>query len=217
MDGSAVLVGLSRANATLGLTATSEHDLPERGFDIVAALSGAPDRAAGKLPDAALALLVHGIILDFIACRLPGPGCNVLEERIRFVADQAVGDEVVVNGRIAARPSAETATIAITLDCERGLLAEGTVEVRLPAEPVTLRPEARPDIILHRHRQLERLMSRAAAAARIKNIASPVAGDADVLVVPDLEAGNRQGVQRGCRARLDRGPESRRDRGEARL
>jgi hypothetical protein len=148
MDGNAVLVGLSRANATLGLTATSEHDLPERGFDIVAALFGAADAAPGKLPDAALALLVHGIILDFIACRLPGPGCDVLEERIRFVADPAVGDRVVVSGRIAARPSAETATVAITLQCGRGLLAEGAVEVRLPMEAVSLRPEARPDIIL---------------------------------------------------------------------
>jgi phosphate acetyltransferase len=29
-----------------------------------------------------------------------------------------------------------------------------------------------------------------AAAAKIKDIVSPVAGDADILVVPDLEAGN---------------------------
>jgi phosphate acetyltransferase len=183
MDGNAVLVGLSRATATLGLTATSEHDLPERGFDIVAALFGAPDAAPGKLPDAALALLVHGMILDFIACRLPGPGCDVLEERIRFVADPAVGDRVVVNGRIAARPSAETATIAITLQCARGLLAEGAVEVRLPMEPVSLRPEARPDIILHRHRHLERLMSRAAAAPSLSAaIAWPC--DRDSLLGP---------------------------------
>ena len=164
MEGNAALVGLSRANATLGLAATSEHDLQERGFDVVAALFGTPDAAPGRLPDAALALLMHGIILDFVARRLPGPGCDVLEERIRFVADPAVGDRVVITGKIAARPSAETATVAITVECARGMLAEGAVEVRLPAEPVTLRPEARPDIILHRHRHLERLMSRAAAA-----------------------------------------------------
>ena len=164
MEGNAALVGLSRANATLGLAATSEHDLQERGFDVVAALFGTPDAAPGRLPDAALALLMHGMILDFVARRLPGPGCDVLEERIRFVADPAVGDRVVITGKIAARPSAETATVTITVECARGMLAEGAVEVRLPAEPVTLRPEARPDIILHRHRHLERLMSRAAAA-----------------------------------------------------
>lgn len=151
MEGNPVLVGLSRASATLGLAATSEHELQERGFDVVAALFGTPDAPPGKLPDAALALLMHGMILDFIARRLPGPGCDVLEERIRFLADPEVGDRVVINGKIAARPSADAATVAITVECARGLLAEGAIEVRLPAEPVTLRPEARPDIILHRH------------------------------------------------------------------
>ena len=34
-----------------------------------------------------------------------------------------------------------------------------------------------------------------AQAARIKHIESPVAGDADILVVPDLESGNMLGKQ----------------------
>ena len=205
MEGNAALVGLSRANATLGLAATSEHDLQERGFDVVAALFGTPDAAPGRLPDAALALLMHGIILDFVARRLPGPGCDVLEERIRFVADPAVGDRVVITGKIAARPSAETATVAITVECARGMLAEGAVEVRLPAEPVTLRPEARPDIILHRHRHLERLMSRAAAAPPISAaVAWPC--DRDSLLGPwqAMQAGGFHPILVGPRIEMEK-------------
>ena len=205
MDATTALVGLSRATATPGLVATSQHELQERGFDVVAALFGTPDAAPGTLPDAALALLLHGIILDFIASRLPGPGCDVLEERIRFVADPAVGDQVVVTGRIAARPSAETATVAITLECERGLLAEGAVEVRLPAEPITLRPEARPDIILHRHRHLERLMSRAAVAPPLSaSIAWPC--DRDSLLGPwqAMQAGGFRPILVGPRDAMQR-------------
>jgi phosphotransacetylase len=205
MEGNAALVGLSRANATLGLAATSEHDLQERGFDVVAALFGTPDAAPGRLPDAALALLMHGMILDFVARRLPGPGCDVLEERIRFVADPAVGDRVVITGKIAARPSAETATVAITVECARGMLAEGAVEVRLPAEPVTLRPEARPDIILHRHRHLERLMSRAAAAPPISAaVAWPC--DRDSLLGPwqAMQAGGFHPILVGPRIEMEK-------------
>ena len=205
MEGNAALVGLSRADATLGLAATSEHELQERGFDVVAALFGTPDAAPGRLPDAALALLLHGMILDFVARRLPGPGCDVLEERIRFVADPAVGDRVLITGKIAARPSAETATVAITLECARGMLAEGAVEVRLPAEPVTLRPEARPDIILHRHRHLERLMSRAAAAPPISAaVAWPC--DRDSLLGPwqAMQAGGFRPILVGPRIEMEK-------------
>lgn len=205
MEGDAALVGLSRGDAALGLVATAEHVLQERGFDVVAALFGTPDAPPGQLPDAALALLMHGMILDFLARRLPGPGCDVLEERVRFVADPAVGDRVVIGGKIVARPSAETATVAITLDCARGLLAEGTVEVRLPAEPVTLRPEARPDIILHSHRHLERLMSRAAAAPPISAaVAWPC--DRDSLLGPwqAMQAGGFRPILVGPRGEMEK-------------
>jgi phosphotransacetylase len=204
MENSAALVGLSRGNAAPGLAATAEHELQERGFDIVAALFGTPDAEPGKLPDAALALLMHGIILDFVARRLPGPGCEVLEERIRFVADPAVGDRVVVTGSIASRPSAETATIAIAVDCARGRLADGTVEVRLPAEPVTLRPEARPDIILHSHRHLERLMARAAAApALAAAVAWPCDRDSLLGPLQAMRAGGFRPILVGPRAAME--------------
>jgi len=42
-----------------------------------------------------------------------------------------------------------------------------------------------------------------AEAARIKHIASPVAGDADILVVPDLEAGNMLAKNLTFMARAD--------------
>ena len=65
-DDGGALVGLSRRDAAPGMSATSEHVLEERGFDLVAALFGGPDSHGAKLPDAALALLVHGIVLDFV-------------------------------------------------------------------------------------------------------------------------------------------------------
>ena len=113
-DEAGVLVGLSRRDAAPGMSATTEHVLQERGFDLVAALFGTPDAERGKLPDAALALLMHGIILDFVARRMPGPGSEVLAQDIRFVMDPAVGDTVVVSGTLASRPAEDTANIVLT-------------------------------------------------------------------------------------------------------
>ncbi len=189
----APLVGLSRHDATPGMSATSEHVLQERGFDLVAALFGTPDAQPGELPDAALALLMHGIILDFVARRLPGPGSDVLSQEIRFILDPAVGDKVVVSGTLASRPSEDTAGIALTVDCDRGRLAEGSVVVRLPEQAVTLRPEARPDILLHSHRHLERLMESAGRApAQSPALAWPC--DRDSLLGP-LQAMREGGLK----------------------
>ena len=103
-DDGGALVGLSRRDAAPGMSATSEHVLEERGFDLVAALFGGPDSHGAKLPDAALALLVHGIVLDFVARHLPGPGSDVLAQEIHFAMDPAVGDKVVVSGTADVPP-----------------------------------------------------------------------------------------------------------------
>jgi phosphotransacetylase len=192
-DEVAALVGLSRRDAAPGISATSEHILQQRGFDVVAALFGTPDAAPGTLPDAALAMLMHGIVLDFLARHLPGPGSEVLWQETRFAMDPAVGDKVVVTGTLASRPSQDTARIEWSVDCARGRLADGAVQLRLPVEAVTLRPEARPDIILHAHRHLDRLMQAAAAApALTAAIAWPC--DRDSLLGP-LQAMREGGLK----------------------
>jgi phosphate acetyltransferase len=204
-DEGGLLVGLSRRDAAPGMSASSEHVLQERGFDVVAALFGTPDAAPGKLPDAALALLMHGMILDFVARRLPGPGSEVLAQEIRFAMDPAVGDNVVIAGSIAARPAEDTASIALTVDCARGRLAEGSVLVRLPAEAVTLRPEARPDIILHSHRHLERLMESAARApALTAAVAWPCDRDSLLGPLQAMRAGGFNPILVGPRAEMER-------------
>jgi len=187
------LIGLSRRDAAPGLSASAEHLLQERGFDVVAALFGASGRDPGRIPDASLALLLHAVILDFIANRLPGPGAEVLSEEVRFAMDPVIGDRVVVAGTLASRPDEATASIVLSVDCARGRLAEGSVLVRLPVEPVSVRPEARPEIILQRHRHLDRLM---AAAAGVPPLSAAVAWpcDHDSLLGP-LQAMREGGLK----------------------
>jgi phosphotransacetylase len=198
-------VGLSRRDAAPGMSATAEHALQERSFDVVAALFGVPDAHSPKLPDAALALLVHGILLDFVARRLPGPGSEVLAQEIRFAMDPLAGDKIVVSGTVASRPAEDTASITLTVDSSRGRLAEGSVLVRLPEQPVTLRPEARADIILHRHSHLERLM---AGAARAPAVTAAVAWpcDRDSLLGPlqAMRDGGLKPILVGPRAAIEK-------------
>ncbi|WP_270936220.1 bifunctional enoyl-CoA hydratase/phosphate acetyltransferase [Falsiroseomonas oryzae] len=178
--------GLSRQDALVGLTATAEHRLEQRGFDLVAALFGAPDAAPGEMPDAANALILQSIVLDFAARSLPGPGCEVLAEELRFLLDPAPGDQLAITGTISARPAEDTATLALVIDSQRGRLAEGSLTLRLPAQRVAMRAEARPSIVLNRHRHLERLMAR---SAEVPPLAAAVAWpcDRDSLLGP-LEA-----------------------------
>jgi phosphotransacetylase len=163
-DTSRTRVGLARDDAFVGLTASAGHLLEERGFDLAAALFGAPEADKSRLPDAAYALILQRLVLDFVANELPGPGSELLSQELRFLGDPAVGDSVTVSGTITARPTADTATVGIDLACQRGPLAEGTATMRLPPHPVSLKPGARPDLLLHRHRHLERLMARSAEA-----------------------------------------------------
>jgi phosphate acetyltransferase len=161
---SGMIVGLARSQVFVGQTATAEHLLQEQGFDLAAGLFGAPEASKAHLPDAAYALVVESLILDFAARRLPGPGAEMLAQELRFLDDPAIGDNITISGTVTARPTEDTATIGIGVECQRGRLAEASVTLRLPAQPVALRSEARPDIILHRHKHLERLMARSSEA-----------------------------------------------------
>lgn len=163
-ESSAMLVGHSRADVAIGLTATTEQVLEERAFGIAAAMFGTPEADKAKLPDAAYALIVQSLILDLLARQLPGPGAEILSEELRFLDDPSVGDTVTITGIVTARPTEDTVEVGITVACQRGALAEGKATLRLPAAPVRLRAEARPDIVLHRHKHLENLMARSAAA-----------------------------------------------------
>jgi len=182
------ITGLDRA-APAGVSARAEYTLQQRAFDLVAALLGAPVQGQGALPDAAHVWIVQGMVLDFLALHLPGPGAEVLSEDLRFSEDPAVGDRIVIEGRVAARPSAETATITLSVASPRGVLADGTVLVRLPRAAVTLRPEERPEIVLSRRRHLDALMTQAAALpALVTAVAWPC--DRDSLAAA-LEASAR--------------------------
>ena len=198
------LVGLARGEVQVGLTASMERELRQQSFDLAAALFGAPDADKAHLPDAANALIVQSLVLDFAARRLPGPGCEVLEEELRFLDDPAAGDSVIVTGTVTARPTEDTATIGIEVRCQRGPLAEGTVTTRLPERPVALTPEARPDIILHRHRHLERLMARSAEAPPLAAaVAWPCDRDSVLGAVEAMRRGALRPILVGPRATIE--------------
>jgi phosphate acetyltransferase len=198
------LVGLSRDDIRIGMTVTAEHVLQERGFDLVAALFGAPGQARDKMSDAANAMLTQGIVLDFTARRLPGPGCEILSQELRFTIDPLPGDRIAVQGTVTARPTRDSATIAILLECQRGRIAEGSVTVRLPAERVVQAAAARPDIILHRHTHLEHLLRRSAEVPSL-TVAVAWPCDRDSLLGP-LQAraeGAMQPILVGPRAAIE--------------
>lgn len=188
MNDAPPITGLDRS-ACEGLSARTEHVLKQRAFDLVSALLGAPIQGQGPLPDAAHVWIVQGMVLDFLALHLPGPGAQILSQELRFSDDMALGDRIVLEGCIAARPAPETATVALTISSSRGIVAEGSILVRLPAAPVTLRPEVRPEIVLSRRRHLDALMAKAASLpALITAVAWPC--DRDSLAAA-LEAAER--------------------------
>jgi phosphate acetyltransferase len=187
------LIGLSRDEVQVGLTASIDHVPQDRSFDLVAAFFGTAASGRDHLPDAAYILLVQGIVLDFSARRLPGPGCEILAQELRFVSDPIPGDRIIVNGAMTARPTEGTAAIALMLESRRGYIAEGILAAGLPAERVVLRPEAQQDIILHHHRHLDQLLRRSTASPPL-TVAVAWPCDRDSLLGP-LEAHSHGAMQ----------------------
>ncbi|PWS36075.1 enoyl-CoA hydratase [Falsiroseomonas bella] len=185
----ACLTGLSQSSAALGLTRSMTHVLRVQGFDLAAALFGAPDAAFDRLPSQAQALLLQGLILDFTARALPGPGAELRALEMRPGLSPIPDEAVEITGTIAARPDPETAEVAIVVEGPRGRLADASARFRLPPTEVTSPVGTRPDIQLHTHRHLSALMARSAALpALTAAVAWPC--DRDSLLGP-VEAARR--------------------------
>ncbi|MEO3475832.1 bifunctional enoyl-CoA hydratase/phosphate acetyltransferase [Roseomonas sp. CAU 1739] len=203
-NGADALTGLTQESARVGLTGTLRHTIKPQGFDLAAALFGAPDEAFDQMPTQAHTLVLQGLVLEFTARCLPGPGSVIIAQDLRVLGQPVPGEELEIVGTVTARPDTETALIAVDLRGPRGTLAEAAVTFRLPADPVSRSPQARPDIQLHLHRHLNRLMARAAGMpALTAAVAWPC--DRDSLLAP-LEAA-RSGALRpilvGPRALLE--------------
>ena len=167
-EGLKTIIGRSRSDAFVGLTASTEEVLLQRSFDLAFALLSTAEADSDHIPDAAYTLLLHRLILDFVARRMPGPGSDIMAEEIRFLADPAVGETVTITGTITERPTEDTAHLAILVESPRCRLAESKLTLRLPAEPVSFTPASRPDIVLHSHKHLERLMNRSSEVPPIR-------------------------------------------------
>ncbi len=184
-----MLTGLSQATAPVGLTRGMTHTLRAQGFDLAAALFGAPDTAFDHLPSQAQALLQQGLILDFTARALPGPGATLRSMDLTLGLPPLPQEAVEITGTIVARPDPETAVLAIVVSGPRGRLAEASATFALPVVAVTAMAGARPDIQLHRHRHLAALMARSAELpALTAAVAWPC--DRDSLLGP-VEAARR--------------------------
>lgn len=184
-----ILTGLSQTSAFVGLTRRMAHAVRAQGFDLAAALFGAPDAAFDRLPSQAQALLLNGLVLDFTARALPGPGATLRRLDLTPGLPPVPQEEVEITGTIVARPDPDTAVIAIVMDGPRGRLAEASATFALPVAAVTAIAGARPDIQLHTHRHLAALMARSAALpALVAAVAWPC--DRDSLLGP-VEAARR--------------------------
>ncbi|WP_370287444.1 hypothetical protein [Roseomonas sp. HF4] len=184
-----MLTGLSQASAPVGLTRGMTHALRAQGFDLAAALFGAPDAAFDSLPSQAQALLLNGLVLDFTARALPGPGATLRSLDLTPGLTPLPEEKVEITGTIVARPDPETAVVAIVVSAPRGRLAEASATFALPVAAVKGMAGARPDIQLHTHQHLAALMTR---SATLPALAAAVAWpcDRDSLLGP-VEAARR--------------------------
>jgi phosphate acetyltransferase len=165
-------------------------------------------------------IIAHGmwgasLISTLLGTKLPGPGTIYLSQTLGFHHPVVVGDTIAVTITATAK---ETDQHRVRFDCQcmnqRGeVVMSGSAEVIAPTDKVKRPRTTLPEVRLHDHGVWYRhLISLAAGlppirtavvdgplafdnavspgAARTKGIISPVAGQADILVVPDLEAGN---------------------------
>ncbi|WP_421736437.1 bifunctional enoyl-CoA hydratase/phosphate acetyltransferase [Caulobacter sp.] len=132
-----------------------------------------------------------GLLTATFGLRLPGPGAETISQTLRFLTAPTVGDTVTAT--VEARE--KTANNVVVFDCRlngsRGeLLANGSAEVRAPAEKLRRAVEVPPDIRVSDHDGYRRLIDATRGGAPAATaIVHPCSAAALLAAVDAAEAG----------------------------
>jgi len=149
---------------TIGETLSLTRRLSESEIEALTLVSGDVDpfHIDGDPPSrgemAAEAVAAEGLISAMLNRRLPGPGTLILAQDLRFSGTLRVGDELT--GQVTAKEKrAEDRSIRFDCRVSRGeeVLLCGTVTVIAPAQRISYRDIATPEVLVRRNDGFARL------------------------------------------------------------
>jgi acyl dehydratase len=201
----------------VGQSATLARTLTREDIELFAVMSGDVNPAhvdeQYAHSDTFHKIIAHGmwgasLISTLLGTKLPGPGTIYLEQTLRFRRPVTIADTITVSVTAAAKDP-ERHRISFDCACVNQDLAivagVHTPKVAILSAVETVNPQLRSSLeAAALAKMAERSQIRGGvvdgplafddavspAASRVKGIASPVAGQADIVVVPDLESGS---------------------------
>lgn len=121
------------------------------------AADGAPD---GAQPPLAASMWVGALVSHVLDTMLPGPGALYRAQSFTFHERVTVGDELVITVRVIEKREPDLLVMETVVAKAGGArVADGIGEVYAPARRIVLEDAEAPEVMVHRHRQSERLLA----------------------------------------------------------
>ncbi len=215
---------------TIGDSAKMQRALTKQDIDLFGLLSG--DMNPTHFSDAYALMLLErrrlvghsmwsGVLISsLLGNELPGPGTAYRSQNFEFHNAVELGDTLTITVAVTSKDVADG---TVVFDCRavnqrNEPIITGVARVKAPTRKPTDAGSPYATLQLHRKTAFKELIDHvkdwpkiptavchlcSKEAALIKGIVSPVAGEADILLVPDLEAGNMLAKQLSYLAKAD--------------